>query len=225
MKECRPPISSIGSAPGRIARGWLVRVGEHDLRAEVANRLPGHALDRGPRADGHEDRGLDVAMRRMQDARARMRLGVLGDDIVGEQGLVHEAAPQHLGVRRATDAHPRHRERSAVYSTIGCHPMRIAQFKRHKSRQVRRRAERCPPRSPRMPHLDRQPATPPRPSACRFRLGIIMGGARPLDRGVGLPRADGNRLNTPSAPRNHGFEGSVYMLFLVTPSNLDRFAR
>ena len=90
----------------------MVRVGEHDLRSEVAHRLPGNALDRRTRADGHEDRGLDVAMRRMQDAHARMRLGILGDDIVGEQGLVHEAAPRYLDIRpvpvarTAANGHP-----------------------------------------------------------------------------------------------------------------------
>ena len=66
------------------AHGQVVGVREDDLRAQVLDRLPRHALHRGARAHRHEDGCLDVAVRRVQHARARMRLGIFGDDVVGE---------------------------------------------------------------------------------------------------------------------------------------------
>ena len=72
--------------------GQVVGVGEHDLRAELTHGLGGDALNVGLGTHRHEDGRLDIAMRRVQDARARMRLGILGDDIVGEQALVHGAS-------------------------------------------------------------------------------------------------------------------------------------
>ena len=81
--------AELGDGVRTGAHGQVVGVGEHDLGAQVLDRLGGDALDVGLGAHGHEDGGLDIAVRRMQDARARVRLGILGDDLVFEQGLIH----------------------------------------------------------------------------------------------------------------------------------------
>ena len=93
--------AELGHRIGARAHGQVIGVGENDLGAQVLHGLGGNALDVGLGAHGHEDRGLDIAMRRVEDAGARMRLGILGDDLVFEQGLVHETAPRLFGARRA----------------------------------------------------------------------------------------------------------------------------
>ena len=59
----------------------VVGVGEDDLRTDFIQFTRGHALDRCLCADGHENRGLDVAVRRMNDASAGMGLRVLFDKV------------------------------------------------------------------------------------------------------------------------------------------------
>ena len=56
----------------------VVGVAEQDLRTRLLDLLRGHAFDRRLRAHGHEDRCLDLAMRRLQHAQAggRLRVGL-----------------------------------------------------------------------------------------------------------------------------------------------------
>ena len=67
----------------------VIGVGEHNLRAQRLDCLGGNALDVGLGSHGHEDGRLDIAVRRVQNARARVRLGILGHDVVFEEGLIH----------------------------------------------------------------------------------------------------------------------------------------
>ena len=71
------------------AHAQVIGVGEHNLRAQRLDRLGGNALDVGLGSHGHEDGRLDIAVRRVQNARACVRLGILGHDVVFEEGLVH----------------------------------------------------------------------------------------------------------------------------------------
>ena len=52
-------------------------IGEDDLRADLVQLTRGHALDGRLRAHGHENRGLDVAVRGMHNAAAGMGFRVL----------------------------------------------------------------------------------------------------------------------------------------------------
>ena len=88
----RVQAAQLGDGVRAGTHSQVVRVGEHDLGTQVPHRLGGDALDVGLGAHRHEDRRGHVAVRGMEHARARMRLGVLGDDIVGEQALVHESS-------------------------------------------------------------------------------------------------------------------------------------
>ena len=59
----------------------VVGIGEDNLRTDFVQLARGHALDRCLCADRHENRGLDVAVRRMNDASAGMGLRVLFDKV------------------------------------------------------------------------------------------------------------------------------------------------
>ena len=59
----------------------IIGFGENDLGADLLQLAAGHRLDGGLRTHGHEDRGLDVTMGRMDDAAAGMRLGVSLNEI------------------------------------------------------------------------------------------------------------------------------------------------
>ena len=106
---------------GTRTHGEVVGVGEHDLRAQVADRLPRDALDRGTRAHRHKDGRLDVAVRRVQHAGAGVRLGVLGNDVVAEERLIHGAVLCELRLSAAASA-PRAgatgRRRSSHYRRV-----------------------------------------------------------------------------------------------------------
>ena len=54
----------------------VVAVGEDGPGAERGQVLPGEGLDGGLCRDGHEDRGLDLPVRGLQDSRAGLRAGV-----------------------------------------------------------------------------------------------------------------------------------------------------
>ena len=70
--------------------GQVVSVGEHDLCTELLDGLGGNALDVCLGAHGHKDRRLDVAVRGVQHAGARMRRRVLGDQVEFKEVLVHK---------------------------------------------------------------------------------------------------------------------------------------
>ena len=79
----------LGHEVGARAHGEVVGVGEQDLGAELAQGGGHEPLDRRLGAHGHEDRRGDVTVRGVQDAGARVGAGILGDDVVGEEALVH----------------------------------------------------------------------------------------------------------------------------------------
>ena len=81
--------------------GQVVGVGEHDLRTELLNGLGGDALDVCLGAHGHKDRCLDVTVRGMQHAGARVRRRVLGDQVECKEALVHKL--ELLGCGSYTD--------------------------------------------------------------------------------------------------------------------------
>lgn len=74
---------------GAGTHGQMIRVGQNDLRAQTLHGLGRDALDVGLRAHRHENGGLDIPVRRVEDSRTRMGIGILGYDIVGKEGLVH----------------------------------------------------------------------------------------------------------------------------------------
>ncbi len=85
MNRCRPPSERISFVAGPEKK--VIRICEQDPEVEVVQEVPlRQALDCGLRADGHEDRGFDVAVGRVKNARAGMRTGALGDDLEGETG-------------------------------------------------------------------------------------------------------------------------------------------
>ena len=88
VHEVMEPAQLINQVLAR-AHAQVIGVGKHDLRAQCLNRLGGNALDVGLGSHGHKDGRLDIAVRRVQNARTRMRLGILGDDVVFEEGLIH----------------------------------------------------------------------------------------------------------------------------------------
>ena len=71
------------------AHGEVVGVGEQDLGPELAQGRGQDTLHRGLGSHRHEDRRGDVAVRGVQDARARVGAGVLGDDVILEQAGIH----------------------------------------------------------------------------------------------------------------------------------------
>ena len=118
----------LGHEVGAGAHGEVVGVGEHDLGAERLERGGREPLDRGLGAHGHEDGGRDVAVRGVQDARARVSAGVLGEDVVGEEALVH-VTPSWSAcgpARRTRAARARRAPRGAAGRTIPelCGPSR-----------------------------------------------------------------------------------------------------
>jgi hypothetical protein len=77
----RPPDEAVQPARARdhiVARTQVqvVRVAENDLRAGVLEIAMRDRLDGAARAHGHEHRRLDDAVRRVQDAAARLPLCV-----------------------------------------------------------------------------------------------------------------------------------------------------
>ena len=70
--------------------GQVVGVGEHNLRTELLNGLGGDALDVCLGAHGHKDRRLDVSVRGVQHAGARVRRRVFGDQVEFKKALVHK---------------------------------------------------------------------------------------------------------------------------------------
>ena len=62
----------------------MVKVVEQDLRPHALKSLGKQALDRRFGSHRHEDRRGDVAVRRVEHARARMRRGVLRNDVIRE---------------------------------------------------------------------------------------------------------------------------------------------
>ncbi len=53
----------------------MIGVAENDLGIQIPHQIPGeNALNRRLRAHGHEHRGLDIAMRGVQNPRPRARL-------------------------------------------------------------------------------------------------------------------------------------------------------
>ena len=70
-------------ADGLVARAeeQVIGVGQDDLGVELLDEIAlGDALDRGLRAHRHEDRRLDVAVRRVEHAGARPGFRALGED-------------------------------------------------------------------------------------------------------------------------------------------------
>ncbi len=101
--------AELGDGVRAGTHGEVIGVGEHDLGAKALDRLGGDALHVGLRADRHEDGGLDVAVRRVQDARTRMRFGIIGDNFVFEQGLIHIRLLGYPAPRRHGSNRPRAR--------------------------------------------------------------------------------------------------------------------
>ena len=73
------------------AQVQVVGVGQHDLRADFQHLARGHGLDGGGGAHGHVDGGVDVAVRRVQQAQARARLLAGFEHLKGK--LAHRSAP------------------------------------------------------------------------------------------------------------------------------------
>ena len=70
--------------------GQVVGIGKHDLGAELLDGLGRNTLDVCLGAHGHKDRRLDVAVRGVQHASARVRRRVLGDQVEFKKALVHK---------------------------------------------------------------------------------------------------------------------------------------
>ena len=70
--------------------GQVIGIGKHDLGTELLDGLGGNTLDVCLGAHGHKDRRLDVAVRGMQHAGARVRGRVLGDKVEFKEALVHK---------------------------------------------------------------------------------------------------------------------------------------
>jgi hypothetical protein len=67
----------------------MIRVAEDDLRVEVVQQVPReHALDCGLRAHGHEHGRLHVAVRGVQNARARAGGGADGLNLEAEHSFI-----------------------------------------------------------------------------------------------------------------------------------------
>ena len=72
MNACKPPSAATVCSPGRSVK--MIRVGEDHLRAGFAQPARVDALHRALRADRHERRRLDGAVRR-GESRQRVRRG------------------------------------------------------------------------------------------------------------------------------------------------------
>ena len=71
------------------AEEQVIGIGEQDLDVEILGEVAlGQSLDRGLRADGHEDGRLDVAVRGMEQAGAGAGVGTLGKDFEGNLAQV-----------------------------------------------------------------------------------------------------------------------------------------
>ena len=84
MNVCRPPSAAMRSAPGR--KHEVIGIAEHDLgagRADVVGREP---LHRALRADGHEGRCLNFAVRCHEFTAAG---GAVGFQQVEGEGFSH----------------------------------------------------------------------------------------------------------------------------------------
>ena len=57
--------SELGDGVRAGAHGEVIGIGEHDLGAKVLDRLGGNALDVRLGAHRHENRGLDITVRRV----------------------------------------------------------------------------------------------------------------------------------------------------------------
>jgi len=90
-------VQAAHAADGFVAGAEVevVGVGEHDFDAEVGREVAlVETLDGSLRADGHEDRSFDGAMRGVEEAGAGAGGGTLGDDLEGD------LRRRHAGERR-----------------------------------------------------------------------------------------------------------------------------
>ena len=88
MNRCRPPKRADQFVPG--PQKQVIGVGEQDADVEVVQQVAlRQSLDGRLRADGHEDRGFDGAVRRVKDtgAGAGMRAGREDFEAQSRQGL------------------------------------------------------------------------------------------------------------------------------------------
>lgn len=93
--------AELGHRIGARAHGQVIGIGEHDLAPRSFTVSVGMPLTLALVPTGMKI-GVSISpcgVWRMPGA--RMRLGILGDDLVFEQGLVHETAPRLFGARRA----------------------------------------------------------------------------------------------------------------------------
>ena len=94
----RVDAPNLAHALGPGAMREVVRVGEHDLRADLAQLVGEHALDRAVGADRHEARSLDGAVCGPQASGAGVGGGVFGEDLERTRcGVGWGSASRELG--------------------------------------------------------------------------------------------------------------------------------
>ena len=86
---------------GTRAQHQVVRVGEHDLHAEVAEVIRSEVLHRTARTDRHEARRADLAPRRTGEARSGATVG--SGDVEDDRGGRHRGACRSSSIASPND--------------------------------------------------------------------------------------------------------------------------